>query len=80
MKLSQDRAERLGRLAVDRGTTEDALIEKALDMLFSVTEGRSDEERDFWARVSADSLYRVWDNPADARYDDWKTLYEIPER
>lgn len=33
------------------------------------------EETMFWQLASEESLQRVWDNPADAIYDDWRALY-----
>ena len=33
------------------------------------------EERTFWQLASEESLHRVWDNPADAIYDNWQALY-----
>ena len=33
------------------------------------------EERSFWQLASAESLQKIWDNPADAIYDNWKELY-----
>lgn len=38
------------------------------------------EERIFWSSLSEESLQRVWDNPQDAAYDDWRTLYDAPTR
>jgi prevent-host-death family protein len=34
-------------------------------------------ERRNWSALSEESLMRVWDNPADAAYDDWRTLYGV---
>jgi len=76
--LSNDRAERLALLAHERGATEDALIEKALDILFSLTdEGSAEEERCAWQALSIESLERIWDNEADAVYDNWRDIYGI---
>lgn len=79
--LSVDRAERLAQLAHERGSTEDALIEKALDILFSLTgEGQEEEERRAWQALSVKSLDRIWDNEADAVYDNWRALYDTSQR
>ncbi|MDQ3814225.1 MAG: hypothetical protein M3347_09780 [Armatimonadota bacterium] len=68
--LSPERAARLARLAQDRRTTEDALVERALDLLFDLTgEGSAEEERRVWRTLGMKSLERVWDNDADAVYD-----------
>ena len=34
-------------------------------------------ERADWSATSEASLKRVWDNPADAAYDEWRTLYGL---
>jgi hypothetical protein len=75
--LSADRVERLAQLARQHDTSEDALVEKALDLLFSLTEGDDEEERRLWQAMTMKSLARVWDNEADAVYDNWR---ELPER
>lgn len=38
------------------------------------------EERTIWSSLSEESLQRIWDNPHDAAYDDWRTLYGVPAR
>ncbi len=79
--LSADHAERLAQLAQIRGATEDALVEKALDLLFGVTGDLSEqEERRAWGALGLKSLARVWENDADAVYDNWRELYGVPER
>ena len=79
--LSADRAERLNRLAQSGQVSEDEIVEKALDILFSLTELLDAQaERRGWALLSEDSLARVWDNDEDARYDNWRELYGAPAR
>ena len=34
-------------------------------------------ERAEWSAMSEPALRRVWDNDADAAYDDWKALYGV---
>jgi hypothetical protein len=81
VRLSEDRARRLGELAAARGTTEDALIERALDLLFDLGEGLdAEDERRVWSALGSEAMTRVWDNDADAVYDDWKQLYGVPDR
>jgi hypothetical protein len=81
IRLSADRAERLHRLAQVGQVSEDQIVEKALDMLFSLTEALDAQtERRGWSSLSEDSLARVWDNDEDARYDDWRKLYGAPAR
>ena len=78
--LSAERAARLAQLARERSTTEDALVEKALDLLFDLTGEESQaQERGVWRALGAKSLERVWDNDADAVYDHWRELYGVPE-
>jgi hypothetical protein len=68
IKISADRAERLRRLAQARQLSEGQVIERALDILFSLTELLDERaERRGWASLSEDSLARVWDNDEDAR-------------
>lgn len=81
ISLSPMRAERLSRLAQFQHTSEDAIIERALDIIFSLTDlldGQAD--RRGWSYLSADSLQRVWENDQDAAYDDWRKLYGLPAR
>lgn len=81
IRLTEQRADRLRRLAAERGTTEDQVIEKALDILFSLTDLLDDDVgRAGWSSLSESSLRRVWDNDADAAYDDWQGLYGSPAR
>ena len=37
-------------------------------------------ERASWAQVGMDRLEEEWNNPEDAAYDDWKTLYGVDRR
>jgi prevent-host-death family protein len=38
------------------------------------------EERATWSALSEESLQRIWDNPQDAAYDEWRTLYGVSAR
>lgn len=38
------------------------------------------EERTLWSALSEEVLQRVWDNPQDAAYDDWRALYGLSTR
>ena len=74
-----DRDHRLRQLAERSQLSEDQVIERALDILFSLAEVlEPDLERRGWSIVSEDALGRVWDNQEDARYDDWQQLYAVP--
>ncbi len=81
ISLSPVHAERLSRLSDTHRITEDAVVGKALDLLFRLTEILNDQaERQGWSDMSADALTRVWDNDQDAVYDNWRELYGIPAR
>ncbi|OIO97489.1 MAG: hypothetical protein AUK03_02405 [Anaerolineae bacterium CG2_30_64_16] len=77
--LSPARASRLDYLARTRGIAENQVIEKALDILFDLTDLFDERaERQGWSFLSEASLQRVWDNPEDAVYDNWRELYGVP--
>jgi hypothetical protein len=79
--ISADRASYLGRLAQVKALSEDQLIEKALDILFSLADLLDSQvERQGWSFLSEASLQRVWDNAEDAVYDNWRELYALPTR
>ena len=74
--ISAERASHLSRLAHVKALSEDQLIEKGLDILFSLADLLDYQtERQGWSFLSEDSLKRVWDNAEDARYDNWRELY-----
>jgi len=79
--LSAERADRLSRLAQTQEINESQIVEKALDILFSLTELFDERaERQGWSFLSEASLQRIWDNEEDAIYDDWRELYGVPTR
>lgn len=81
IQLSSERADRLGRLAQAHQLREDQIIEKALDILFSLTDLLDDRsEQQGWSFLSEDALQRVWDNEQDAAYDNWREIYQVPAR
>jgi hypothetical protein len=81
IRLSTERADRLSRLARTQGLSEDQIVEKALDILFSLTDLFDERtERKGWSFLSEDSLRRIWDNEEDAPYDNWRELYGVPAR
>jgi predicted transcriptional regulator len=70
IRLSTELADRLSRLARTHGLREDQVVEKALDILFSLTDLLDQRtERRGWSFLSEDSLQRIWDNEEDAVYD-----------
>jgi hypothetical protein len=80
VQLSEERARRLEQLASASGSTEDALIEKALDIYFSLNEPDGvEDERHVWRQLGLRALERVWENDADAAYDNWRKLYGVPD-
>ena len=79
IRLSVERADRLSHLAQAHQIHEDQIIEKALDILFSLTDLLDERaERQGWSFLSEAALQRVWDNEKDAVYDNWRELYEVP--
>ena len=76
--LSPQSAVRLQQLAQAKAISEEQIIEKALSILFSLSEiFDEDTERRGWSFLSENSLARVWDNEEDAIYDNWKELYGV---
>ena len=68
--LSVEHADRLSRLAKVRQMREGQVVEKALDILFALTDLLDDQtERAGWSALSEESLRRIWDNDQDAAYD-----------
>ena len=79
--LSADRVQRLSHLAQAHQISEDRVIERALDILFSLAAILdAPTERQGWSFLSEDSPRRVWDNDEDARYDNWQELYGVSAR
>lgn len=79
--LSSNHVSRLRQLAQAKNISQDEIIAKALDILFSLTELFDPlSERQGWSALSEESLERVWDNDLDARYDNWRELYAVPAR
>lgn len=78
--LPTDQVRRLQSLAEIRQISESRVIEKALDIFFSLTDVfDQDFDRQTWYRLSEPSLLRVWDNDPDAEYDNWRELYGVSE-
>jgi len=81
IRLSIERANRLNRLAEIHQMQEDQIIERALDILFTLTDLFDEStERRGWSCLSEAALQRVWDNEEDAVYDNWRALYDVPTR
>lgn len=77
--LSPQSAIRLQQLSQTKALSEEQIIEKALSILFSLSEIFDEQsERLGWSFLSEDSLARVWDNEEDAIYDNWRDLYGVP--
>ena len=69
--LTVDRAQKLSELATSHQTSESEVVEKALDVFFTLA------ERQAWHRLSEASLNRIWDNEQDAVYDNWREMYGV---
>ncbi len=81
ISLSADHVDRLHRLAQAQQVSEDQIIERALDILFRLIEHSDAEtEQEGWSFLSENALHRVWDNDADAAYDNWRELYGAAAR
>lgn len=81
VSLQPQIAAKLSRLAEAQHTSEDLVVEKALAILFNLTELLSaPAERAGWSALSEESLSKTWDNEEDARYDDWRELYDVQSR
>ena len=79
--ISLDRLEKLNQFAEGHNISQDRVIEKALDILFSLTELLDESaERRGWALLSENALRQVWDNDVDSVYDNWRALYAVPPR
>ena len=81
IRLSAEQVERLRALVEARQESEDLIVGRALDILFSladVLDGGAEQRA--WSLLLEESFRRVWDNDEAARYDDWKELYGIPAR
>lgn len=78
--LSPDKTSRLSQIAKTRRVSESEVVERALDIFFSLAEIFEDEtEHQGYYRLSEAALRRVWDNDQDAVYDHWRDLYGVPE-
>ena len=81
VRLSRPHAERLRNLAAARNTSEAALVERALDVLFYLMDSAdSAAEPAGWSMISEAALNRVWDNDQDATYDNWREIYGVSSR
>lgn len=76
--LTVDRAQKLSELASSHQTSESQVVEKALDVFFSLADSlEMNAERKAWHRLSEASLNRIWDNEQDAVYDNWREMYGV---
>jgi len=51
-----------------------------LDKQISQIDKDEKSERHIWYALGMKSLERVWDNDADAVYDNWRDMYNVPKR
>ena len=76
--LTMERSRHLQRMAQTQLTSEDEVIERALDLYFQLTDFFDFKtERQDWHGISEASLSRVWENDQDAAYDNWRDLYGV---
>ncbi|MFN8537561.1 MAG: hypothetical protein U0232_08815 [Thermomicrobiales bacterium] len=79
--LTAEQAAELQRFAQARHLSQDQVIAQALDVLFRTSlPADGTDEPAVWSGMSEEALGRVWDNDADAAYDDWQELYGLPAR
>jgi len=81
ISLPKDHDDRLRALAQRQRLTEDQVVTKALDILFSLVDvvGAGDD-RHATTVLSEESLTRVWENDEDATYDNWRETFGVPAR
>jgi hypothetical protein len=81
IRLSVQHADRLSRLARAKALSEDQIIEKALDILFSLTDLLDQHVERKGGRSCRKAHYNeCGDNEEDARYDSWRELYGLSAR
>ncbi len=69
---------KLDKLAVGTGMSREALVEKALDLLFQLAAPADGVEHPAsWQNLGLEAFTRDWDNEDDRIYDDWKSHYGI---
>lgn len=79
VRLAVRQVDQLRRLARAQRVSEDEVIARALDLLFSHAGSLDAEaEQRGWSALSEDAFGRVWDNDEDAVYDNWRELYGVP--
>lgn len=49
----------------------------AVEIDIHLTDEAQEAEHKGWAELGMNRLEEEWDNPEDAVYDDWKTLYGV---
>jgi hypothetical protein len=76
IQLSPEKTEQLRHFAQARQLSENQVVEKALDIFFSLIDVLDKPE--VWTFLSEESLQKAWDNEADAAYNNWRELYDIP--
>lgn len=78
--LTTERSMRLKQMADIRRASENEVVERALDLYFSLADFfDSETERWDWYRLSEAALRRVWDNEQGAEYDNWRAYYGVPQ-
>lgn len=81
ISIPTDLATRLSLLAQVQHISEDAVIVKALTILFNLADQFDNQAAPpDWSPLSEGSLNRLWSNDEDARYDDWQRMYGTQSR
>ena len=76
--LELDRSQRVATvLNMVRHFTVNERIVLAKLLLETVVAGEAEESAD-WQSLGLKAFEAEWDNPSDAIYDDWRTLYGVP--
>lgn len=73
LELSEERDRQIRDFAARRHIDVEQALALAVDLLVG-----EDEELRAWSLLSAEVLNEIWDNEADAIYDDWESLYGAP--
>lgn len=80
VRLTSEQAGQLRRFAESHRLSEAEVVARALDVLFRLADADATAERGDWMTLSEQALGKVWDNDADAAYDNWRELYGLPAR
>jgi hypothetical protein len=69
----------VGKIKIDPNISKEIELWRE-DNHNQIDEGDEKEECHIWYKLGMKSLERVWDNDADAVYDNWRDMYNVPKR